>query len=45
MKETQSSQHLKRVRAFIAVNLPVNVIQKVGELQRELRDRARQGGL
>jgi RNA 2',3'-cyclic 3'-phosphodiesterase len=45
MKETQSSQHLKRVRAFIAVNLPVPVIQKVGEVQRELKDRARQAGL
>jgi RNA 2',3'-cyclic 3'-phosphodiesterase len=45
MKETQSSQHLKRVRAFIAVNLPVPIMQKVGELQRQLRDRSRQAGL
>jgi 2'-5' RNA ligase len=46
MRESQSSSaHVRRIRSFIAVNLPVLTIQKVGELQRELRDRARQAGL
>lgn len=34
-----------RIRAFIAVNVPVATLQKVGELQADLRDRARQAGL
>jgi RNA 2',3'-cyclic 3'-phosphodiesterase len=36
---------MNRIRAFLAFNLPVATINKVSELQSDLRQRARQAGL
>ena len=36
---------MKKIRAFIAINLPLPVIEKVAELQSELRLRARNAGM
>jgi len=45
MKDPERHEHLRHIRAFIAVNLPVAILQRVVELQKDLRARAQQAGL
>lgn len=48
MRENQPNKHesrITRIRSFVAVNLPVEIINKVMEVQAELRTRAQRAGM
>lgn len=43
--EGEAAGHVQRIRAFIAVNLPIPIVERVVELQTQLKGRAREAGL
>jgi 2'-5' RNA ligase len=43
--EGEAAGHVQRIRAFIAVSLPIPIVERVVELQTQLKGRAREAGL
>ncbi len=43
--EREGTGHVKTIRAFVAVNLPIPVVERIVELQTQVKGRAREAGL